>query len=136
MLPIAKPPLTYHQKATALIVAGVVDFLQITALPLLGLGYVLDDLLDVLAAIVLTAICGFKWQFVLAFAFELVPGLDLFPSWTAVILLLPTHAPEATSGAIQRRAPVEVQAVVVPPVVATKKQMDGTATDGSWAAQI
>jgi hypothetical protein len=41
----------------------------------------------------LTATLGWRWRTALAFALELVPGLSLFPSWTALVATLPT-APE------------------------------------------
>ena len=40
--------------------------------------------------ITLVALLGFRWRFVLALAIELVPGAQLFPSWTAFVLSLPT----------------------------------------------
>jgi len=129
MIPvIRKPPITHRRKAAAIFVAGTVDFLQIMLLPAIGLGYVLDDALDFLAAIILTAICGFKWQFVLAFFIELVPGLDLLPTWTAVALLIPsvpgditvihTTANTSTNNPQLPHPPIEVAAVVVPPIQA------------------
>jgi hypothetical protein len=32
---------------------------------------------------------GFRWRLVAALAVELVPGLALFPSWTAFVAMLP-----------------------------------------------
>ncbi len=94
MIPgIRRPPISHQRKAAALMVAGTADFLQIMLLPALGWGYLLDDVIDFATAIVLTAICGFKWQFILAFAIELVPGLDLLPTWSAVALLIPPPPP-------------------------------------------
>ena len=86
---IKKPPITHRQKALALAIAGAVDILQIAVFPMLLPGYALDDALDVIAAIVFVAICGFKWQFFAVFILELVPGLDLFPTWTALAMTLP-----------------------------------------------
>jgi hypothetical protein len=132
MLPIIpKPPITAAQKRAAVAVAGTIDLLQLVVFPLFGLGVVLDEALDVIAAIVLTAICGFKWQFAVAFALELVPIADLLPTWTAVVLLLGSTSPTVqASGAVRGgevvpppRQPVsaeagvvDVEAVSVPPV--------------------
>lgn len=94
MLPmIPKPPITPAQKRAAIAVAGAIDLAQIAILPGLGLAYVLDDALDFLAAVILVAICGFKWQFMAAFFLELVPVVDIFPTWTALALTLPTTRP-------------------------------------------
>ena len=128
MLPvIPKPAITRRQKNAALAVAGAIDLLQVVLLPLLGLGYVLDDVLDAIAAIALVAICGFKWQFVLAFLLELVPPLDLLPTWTAVVLTLAVRD-EGSVGVAKaniqggEHPPIQVSAVVVPPVQATEVQ--------------
>jgi hypothetical protein len=138
MLPvIPKPPITRGQKRVAMAVAGTVDLLQIGLLPLLGLGYMLDDALDVLAVFVLMGVCGFKWQFVVAFMLELVPVVDIFPTWTALALTLPSGDRVAASagggpqrvevssvrvsraeadGEVSSDAEGDVEGVVVPPV--------------------
>jgi hypothetical protein len=90
MLPIPKLPLTHRQKSVALRVAGLADFVQILLLPALLPGFIADEAIDVLVAIILTAVCGFKWQFAAAFLIELVPGLGLLPTWSAVVLTLPS----------------------------------------------
>jgi hypothetical protein len=127
MLPvIPKPPISPQRKKMALAVASFADFLQIMLLPLLGWGYILDDAIDFFTALVLIAICGFKWQFILAFILELVPVLDILPTWTAVVLLLPTHpnpstAPQRiTAQRVHRpyREEVQGEVIVVPPVQA------------------
>jgi hypothetical protein len=82
--------MTHRQKATALKIAGAADFIQILLLPALLPGFVADEMIDVIVAIVLTAICGFKWQFAAAFMVELVPGLGLLPTWSAVVLTMPS----------------------------------------------
>jgi len=131
--PIPKPPISQRQKAAALIVAGTADFLQITLLPLLGLAYPLDDAIDIVCAIILILICGIKWQFVLAFLIELVPGLDLFPTWTAVVLLMSTYPdrpveqprPVLMPPISQAPPQIEVSATVVPPVQPPSTQVQG-----------
>jgi hypothetical protein len=124
MLPvIPKPPITKAQKKAAILVAGTIDLLQIALIPMFLGGYAIDDALDVIAAMILTAICGFKWQFVAAFFLELVPLVDIFPTWTALVLTLPSQADNAlqnvSAGKVppqQRGAVIDVEAVVVPPV--------------------
>jgi hypothetical protein len=121
MLPIIpKPLLTWRQKRTALLVAGAVDLLQIALLPAVGLGYVMDDILDVIAAAVLVGVCGFRWQFAAAFGLELLPIVDIFPTWTAVVMTLQVEpvgavkAQPAEPGV--RKEIVDVERVLVPPV--------------------
>ncbi len=124
MLPvIPKPPISKSQKRLALAVAGTVDLLQIVLIPSFLAGYAIDDALDVVAAMVLVAICGFKWQFAAAFFLELVPVVDIFPTWTAMVLTLPSRAEDppqnVTAAAVPPRQNtniIDVEAVVIPPV--------------------
>lgn len=44
--------------------------------------------IDVITAIVLFITLGFKWALLPALAVEVIPGLQLFPFWTLVILAL------------------------------------------------
>jgi hypothetical protein len=144
MLPIPKLPLTHRQKAVALRVAGLADFVQILLIPALIPGYVADDVIDLIVAIILSAVCGFKWQFLAAFLIELIPGLGLLPTWSAVVLTIPSvpdgtywaqegldpnqrvtasdpYAAEGQYPSGRRPAshpPIRVSAVAVPPVQA------------------
>jgi hypothetical protein len=141
MLPIPKPPLTHRQKSMALRIAGIADFVQIMLIPALFPGFIADEVIDVVVAILLSAICGFKWQFMVAFLIELIPGLDLLPTWSAVVLTMPS-VPDGTYWAQQNddsnqhvaasdpyagerpggrarpssHPPITVSAVAVPPV--------------------
>ena len=45
-----------------------------------------------MTAVAILAIVGFQWRLAIALAAELVPGVDLFPTWTAVVASLPAHA--------------------------------------------
>jgi hypothetical protein len=120
MIPlIPKPGLTHRQKAAAITVAGVADFIQIMLIPALFPGFIADEIIDFVVAIIMIAICGFKWQFVAAFLFELIPGLGLLPTWSAVALTLPTRSDDSTvtaSPGSSGRPPIQITATVVPPV--------------------
>lgn len=117
MLPIIqKPPISHRRKVVAVGIAGAADLLQIALLPAFGLAYVMDDAIDIVLALILIVVCGFKWQFILAFLLELVPGLDLLPTWTAVVLLIPSTGPEPAESV---SPPVDTSRLVVtriPPV--------------------
>jgi hypothetical protein len=58
----------------------------------LGFGVVLFPpvqwLLDGVTAVVLFAVLGFRWPILLTVAFEAVPGLEVFPAWTLVVLAM------------------------------------------------
>lgn len=71
----------------AWLLAMAVDATQIVALPLFAEGALspLDTALDVLAAAALIKLLGWHWAFVPTFFAELVPALDLFPTWTAAV---------------------------------------------------
>lgn len=68
------------------------DTLQIAALPLFAPGGVspADPALDAIVGVVLIRLLGWHWAFLPTFLAELLPGFDLFPTWTAAVLYV-TH---------------------------------------------
>jgi hypothetical protein len=84
-----------RQKRTALFIAAAADLAQLALAPLFGGGALspFDDLLDAAVAVALVFTLGLRWRLAVALALELVPGLALFPSWTAVVATMST-APE------------------------------------------
>jgi len=72
----------------AMILAMAADALQILVFPLFAEGGLspADDALDVIVGAVLVGILGWHWEFLPAFAAELVPGVDLVPFWTLAVL--------------------------------------------------
>ena len=76
----------------------------------LGFGVVLlppvQWLLDIATAVALFAVLGFRWPLVSALAIEAVPGLEVFPAWTLVVLALASTDARRSppgAGAIDRR---------------------------------
>lgn len=71
----------------ALILAVAADALQIFVFPLFAEGAFspAQDELDVLVAVVLVQLLGWHWEFLPAFAAELVPGVDLVPFWSFAV---------------------------------------------------
>jgi hypothetical protein len=69
---------------TALVLAIAADALQLIVFPLFSEGALspADDVLDIAVAAVLVRLLGWHWEFLPAFAAELIPGLDLAPFWT------------------------------------------------------
>ena len=63
------------------------DALQILAFPLFAEGGAspADSALDLLVALILTRLLGWHWAFLPSLAAELIPGVDLFPTWTAAV---------------------------------------------------
>ena len=83
--PPTRSPRSRVWVARALAIAA--DALQIVFLPLFGEGFAspVKDALDVLVGLTLVWLVGWHWAFVPSFAAELVPGLDIFPSWTTAV---------------------------------------------------
>ena len=71
----------------AMILAILADALQIVVFPLFAEGALspADDVLDVAVAALLVHLLGWHWEFLPAFAAELVPGVDLVPFWTMAV---------------------------------------------------
>lgn len=71
----------------ARVLAIAADAVQILLLPLFGEGFAspLNDALDVTVGLALVWLVGWHWAFLPSFAAELVPGLDIFPSWTTAV---------------------------------------------------
>ena len=71
-----------------MVLAMAADALQIFVFPLFAQGAFspADDLLDIAVAAVLVHLLGWHWEFLPAFAAELVPGVDLVPFWTLSVL--------------------------------------------------
>ncbi len=71
----------------AWVVAMVADFLQMVAWPFFGEGGLsaADVILDFAVGAILTRLLGWHWALLPTFAVELIPGLDLFPTWTAAV---------------------------------------------------
>ena len=76
----------------AWVVAIVTDALQIGVMPLFAPGGMspADSVLDAVTAVILVKLIGWHWAFLPSFFAELVPGMDLFPTWTAAMFYV-TH---------------------------------------------
>jgi hypothetical protein len=72
----------------AMVLAMAADALQIFVFPLFAEGALspADDVLDLAVAAVLVHLLGWHWEFLPAFAAELVPGVDLVPFWTLAVI--------------------------------------------------
>jgi hypothetical protein len=71
----------------ARVLAIAADAVQILFLPLFGAGIVspINDALDVMVGLALVWLVGWHWAFLPSFVAEMVPGLDIFPSWTTAV---------------------------------------------------
>jgi hypothetical protein len=74
----------------AWLIAVAADAVQITALPLFvgGGSSPVDFVLDAIVGAILVSLLGWHWAFLPTFAAELMPGFDLFPTWTAAVFFV------------------------------------------------
>jgi hypothetical protein len=74
----------------AWMIAILADAVQIGAMPLFAAGAVspADTVLDILVAALLIRLLGWHWAFLPSLAAELLPGFDLFPTWTAAVFFV------------------------------------------------
>jgi hypothetical protein len=88
------PAVSRKRKAVALTIAALADVAQIVLFPAFieGAASPAEDVLDAVVALVLLMVLGYSHRLLFAFALELVPGADLFPTWTAVVVSLPSSA--------------------------------------------
>lgn len=68
-------------------VAIAADALQIAAFPLFVEGGIspADSVLDLIVAFVMIRLLGWHWAFLPTAAAKLIPGADLFPTWTTAV---------------------------------------------------
>lgn len=78
-------------------IAMAADAIQLAIFPLFVAGGIspVNDALDVIVAVAMVGLLGWHWAFLPAVVTELVPGLDLIPSWTAAVFFV-TRATAAT----------------------------------------
>ncbi len=100
------PAVTPNRKRAAIIAAAFIDFVQMLTWPI-SVTPLINTWGDIVAAIALIIICGFRWQFIAIFVFEAIPVACLFPTWSAVAIFIPTKTDE--SGKI----PEDIQPYVV-----------------------
>ena len=100
MLPVPRPTATVSRgrKRIALAIAALADAVQIGLFPVFSEGAlsIPDDVLDAVVALLLVITLGWNWRLSVALAAELVPGLALFPTWTAFVLMVRSEEPVAT----------------------------------------
>jgi hypothetical protein len=87
-------------------IAIAADVVQLGALPLFGAGLVspLDELLDLAIGAALVAFVGWHVAFLPTFLAELVPLVDIFPTWTAAVFFVTRHKSGGVDGGRPRAA--------------------------------
>jgi len=74
----------------AWIIALAADALQWAAFPFFAEGGIspLDSALDLVVAFLLIRLVGWHWAFLPSMIAEVLPGADLFPTWSAALLFV------------------------------------------------
>lgn len=102
-----------RRKIVALCIAGCADLVQGALLPLVIPGGFspVEVAIDIATAAALLVTVGIKARLALAFFTELIPGLDLFPTWIALVLTLPVDEPPSP---VTNQAGEVIEAEVIP----------------------
>jgi hypothetical protein len=111
-----KPKLTRSRIALALAIAAAADMIQIpitvaTATGALAAPAELFDLVvDCTVMGIMSALLGFHWLFLPSLVFEIVPGIDLLPTWTGCVAFVVWRRKKT-----QQTHVIDVEAEVIAP---------------------
>ena len=94
-----------HRRRLARVIALAVDALQIAILPLLFPGSPWNNAIDLVTGGVMVWLLGWHIAFLPTFITELIPFVDLFPTWTLAVLYVTRKkksppTPDGSKGAI------------------------------------
>jgi hypothetical protein len=90
---LGAPAVSKKRKALAFTIAVAADAVQLVLWPAFsgGAASPFEDALDVVVGVLLLLTLGFSGRLAFAFAMELIPGADLFPTWSAVVASIPSQ---------------------------------------------
>jgi hypothetical protein len=79
-----------REELSAWVVALAADTLQVAVFPLFveGAFSPADVVLDAVVAVMLIRLLGWHWAFLPTLMVEALPGVDLFPTWTAAVFFV------------------------------------------------
>jgi hypothetical protein len=99
-------------------VAVLADLVQIVAFPAFGMGAASpwNDALDVLVAGAMVLLIGWHWAFLPSFLAELLPGLDLVPTWTAAVFFVTRGKGRSSPSGESPRNTIDTEVVSSTPV--------------------
>lgn len=110
-----------------------VDLLQVVLLPTFLPGFLSPavEIVDVLAAIALVTLVGWHWAFLPTFVAELIPFVDLVPTWTAAVLIATRHGPSVPVPAAAPPVTLEPRPAQAPPPLPAGDQEPRRDSSGS-----
>ena len=90
---VTSPRMPFRPVRIARILAVAADVLQIVFFPAFAGGWIspLNNALDVVVAVIMVRLVGWHVAFLPTFVAELVPAVDLFPTWTAAVWFATRH---------------------------------------------
>jgi hypothetical protein len=104
-----------HRVAWTIAIAA--DILQIAAFPLFAEGAIspADSVLDLVVAFVMIRLLGWHWAFLPSAATKLIPGVDLFPTWTAAVWFVTRHSVSGDSSSSSNSVSNPGEPEILPP---------------------
>ena len=105
--------MTAGRVRAARLIAVAADLVQIVGFPIFAGGGASpwNDALDVAVAAAVTALVGWHWAFLPSFFAELVPGLDLVPTWTVAVFLATRGTARASTPETAREGAIDTEVV-------------------------
>jgi len=100
---------------TAWLIAIAADTVQLALFPFFAEGVLspADTVVDLSVAWILTRMLGWHWAFLPTVVAELLPGFDLFPTWTAAVFYV-----TSLQSRVRRDRSRAVEPVILPPLTA------------------
>lgn len=104
--------------AAARLIGVAADVIQIVLFPLFAAGAASpwNDALDLLVALAMIWLVGWHWAFLPSLFAELVPGLDLVPTWTAAVFFATRAKARPPAPAGKAHDVIEAEVVTSEPV--------------------
>ena len=102
-----------HRLAWTIAIAA--DALQIVAFPFFVEGGLspADSVLDLLVSVLMVRLLGWHWAFLPTAAAKLIPGADLFPTWTTAVWFVTRH--KVSAGADPPLVEIRPDVEILPP---------------------
>lgn len=101
----------------ARLAAILADVVQIVLFPLFagGVASPWNDALDLAVAAAMTALVGWHWAFLPSLVAELVPGLDLVPTWTLAVFYATRGKAQTPAPPVRKRETIDAEVISSPP---------------------
>ena len=91
----------------ARLIAVIADLVQIVFMPVFagGAASMVNDALDLAVGVTMIVLVGWNWVFLPALCAELIPMVDLAPTWTIAVLIATRQRGDPSESSIARLSP-------------------------------